>query len=103
MTLAELYDSIDWSGTEAAYDKWAKGREVEEEVPGAFKESWRTTLLLFSLPREMLPFEYGKEWTEERKAEARYLLHSAGVWPQVTKWLVENNLIEEKKDADTDR
>lgn len=93
MTLKDLYDSIDWSESEEAYLKWAKGKEVADEDIPEFKAAWRTSLLMSALPKEMLPEKIQKDWTLERQQEARWMLNAAGAWPQVVKFLRANDMI----------
>ena len=110
-TLNDLYSSLDWSNADMEYAKWRTGKGVldpdkvkyGEEDEEAMKLAWRATLLMHALPKEMIPAKEQMDWTVERNQEARWQLNAAGVWPMVVKWLIDNNLIEEKKDVEADR
>ena len=92
LTLQSLFDSLDFSGSEAEMEKWKKQAEPEEQEDPQFARNWRLTLLLYALPEEITGGE-ALEWTLERSKAARYTLHCAGVWPQVVDWLVRNDLM----------
>jgi len=87
MTFGDLWKSIDWSVAEMEEEGWLnkhKGDPTDQE----FKTKFRMTLVEQAL--------FG---SAEQKEEAKYLLHMAGVWPQIVAFLRLNNLIEEKPDG----
>lgn len=73
ITLEDLYQAIDWSGSDKALQQfYAKsGREGERENE-VFRKQFRCVLLQEAL--------YGKG---DRRTSARYFLRMAGVWDQV--------------------
>ena len=95
LTVMDLYNAIDWSGTTEVLDNWKKDFPddvlLEEEHNTSFLDNFRQTLLAYSLPTEIvgeLP-----EGTEEKMQSARWALHAAGVWQFVVDWLIAQGLL----------
>ena len=92
MTLADLYTSLDWSGTGTALTRWATHVTHSEHEPVTdFAPRLRQALLLYALPQELVGPQ--PDWTPERQQAARAALATAGVWDQVVDWLVTHQLI----------
>mgnify|MGYP003625631959 CR=1 FL=1 len=93
-TLEDLYQALDWSGSDESLEAWKKEHpEVEETQESGFARNWRLTLLLYALPKEITG-DQAEDWSEEKQESARGALHHAGVWPQVCDWLIQNDLID---------
>jgi hypothetical protein len=86
MTFGDLWKTLDWSGAEMEETSWLKENEGEETDPD-FKMKFRMTLV------EQAIFGEG-----EQKKEAQYMLHMAGVLPQIVAFLKAHNLLEESVD-----
>ena len=53
-TLEDLYQALDWSGSDESLEAWKKEHpEVEETQESGFARNWRLTLLLYALPKEI--------------------------------------------------
>lgn len=83
MTFGDLWKTLDWSGAEMEETSWLKENEGEETDPD-FKMKFRMTLVEQAI--------YGEG---EQKKEAQYMLHMAGVLPQIVAFLKAHNLLEE--------
>jgi hypothetical protein len=91
MTLADLYNSIDWSSAEEALTKWQIEHKQETRGNPEFAKDFREGLVAYSLPPEIvgdLP-----DWTDDRQRTARVALKYAGVWDQICDRLVEYGLL----------
>jgi hypothetical protein len=95
MTLADLYDTIDWSDTEEALESW-KSKSMDkmpEESYDDFSRKWRCTLIAYALPTEVTETA-PPGWTPERQAHARQALSMAGVWDKIVDMLITHGLLE---------
>ena len=82
MTLADLYNSIDWSGVEGAHAEWLEHHpESQDKVDSAFVYKFRCGLLFSAL--------YDEE--QERRAFARSMLRP--VLPSIQAILLEENMV----------
>jgi|3_EtaG_2_1085321.scaffolds.fasta_scaffold01425_5 hypothetical protein len=94
MTLADLYNSIDWSGSEKTLKEWQAKNDTDWKADPEFARNWRLTLLLYSLPQQIVG-DQAEEWSKEKAESARAALVHAGVWEQVVDYLIRNNLLDE--------
>ena len=95
LTVMDLYNAIDWSGTTEVLSNWKKDYPedilLKEEDNTSFLDNFRQTLLAYALPKEIvgeLP-----EGNEEKMQSARWALHAAGVWQFVVDWLIAQDLL----------
>ncbi len=93
MTLSDLYDTLDWSGSEVALENWQAKNETDWKADPEFAKNWRLTLLLYALPQQITG-DQAEDWSKERAESARSALHNAGVWQQVVDYLVRNDLLD---------
>jgi hypothetical protein len=95
MTLTQLYDTIDWSGTEEALEEWKSKavKRLPEDSYEEFAKRWRCTLIAYALPVELhgQPLE---GWNEDRMHAARQALGMAGVWDKIVDTLIVHGLLE---------
>lgn len=94
MTLGDLYDEIDWSGTESALEEWKSTamKEMEPSSYSDFSRKWRCTLIAYALPPE-LTVDPPSGWTLERSQSARVALGAAGVWDQIVEYLIQRGFL----------
>lgn len=93
MTLADLYDSIDWSETEEALSRWKTlaPQSSTDEPEESFTRNFRIQLLLYALPSEIVGDQ--PDSTPEIQQTARFALKSAGVWESIVDTLLAHKLL----------
>lgn len=89
-TLADLVDSLDWSASEAAFQRWQRQQPPDPErteTPQDFRRRFRIVLVEQAL--------YSDD--AEVRADAQRMLQLAGVWTAIKQYLERHGLIQQKQ------